>query len=129
VLTREPGAMTGTGHVSIASNMSAMAIASCSLPSTSSSIAARIHATSAPAQNDGPGTCQDDGPKLRRALAGEARERRSQLGDDRCVEGVVDVGPVERHACHDATRAVALDSHVVRHASVVRRCARRCRGS
>ena len=47
-------AMTGTGHVSIASNMSAIAIASCSLPSTSSSIAARIHAMSAPAQNDGP---------------------------------------------------------------------------
>ena len=47
-------AMTGTGQVSIVSNMSAMAIASCSLPSTSSAIAARIQSMSAPAQNDGP---------------------------------------------------------------------------
>ena len=34
--------------------MSAIAIASCSLPSTSSAIAARIQAMSAPAQNEGP---------------------------------------------------------------------------
>ena len=46
--------MTGTGQVSIVSNMSAIAIASCSLPSVSRVIAARIQARSAPAQNDGP---------------------------------------------------------------------------
>ena len=44
-------AITGTGHVSIASNISAIAIASCSLPSTSRDIAARIQSMSAPAQN------------------------------------------------------------------------------
>ena len=47
-------AMTGTGQVSIVSNMSAIAMASCSLPSASSAIAARIQARSAPAQNDWP---------------------------------------------------------------------------
>ena len=46
--------MIGTGQVSMASNMSAMAMASCSLPSTSRAIAARIQVMSAPAQNDGP---------------------------------------------------------------------------
>ena len=46
--------MTGTGQVSMVSNMSAIAIASCSLPSVSRAIAARIQARSAPAQNDGP---------------------------------------------------------------------------
>ncbi len=47
-------AITGTGQVSIASNISAIAIASCSLASTSSSSEACIQVTSAPAQNDGP---------------------------------------------------------------------------
>ncbi len=46
--------MTGTGQVSMVSNMSAMAMASCSLPSVSRAIAARIQPRSAPAQNDGP---------------------------------------------------------------------------
>jgi len=47
-------AITGAGHVSIASNISAMAMASCSFASVSRCSAARIHDTSAPAQNDGP---------------------------------------------------------------------------
>src|SRR4051794_9652737 len=47
-------AIRGTGQVSSASNMSAIAIASCSLPSVSSANAARIQSMSAPAQNDAP---------------------------------------------------------------------------
>ena len=46
--------MIGTGQVSMVSSMSAIAIASCSLPSVSRAIAARIQSRSAPAQNDGP---------------------------------------------------------------------------
>ena len=67
-------AMTGTGQVSMASNMSAIAIASCSLPSTSSAIAARIQSMSAPAQNVWPVAGEHDGAELgRRLLARAAR--------------------------------------------------------
>ena len=63
--------MTGTGQVSIASNISAIAIASCSLASTSRAIAARIQATSAPAQNDGPSPASTTA----RSAAGSSRPR------------------------------------------------------
>ena len=79
------------------SNMSAMAIASCSLPSTSRAMAARIQAMSAPAQNDGPVAGQDDGPEVARAPRGRARRTRAQRGDGRRIEGVVDLGSVEGH--------------------------------
>ena len=98
-------AMTGTGHVSIASNMSAIAIASCSLPSTSSAIAARIQAMSAPAQNDGPSPARTTARSSVGPFAREPRERRPQLGDEGGVERVVDLGPVERHPRDDAARA------------------------
>jgi hypothetical protein len=89
--------------------MSAIAIASCSLPSTSSAIAARIQAMSAPAQNDGPS------PRARRhgaaagSSASESRERRTQLRDERGIEGVVDVGRASVHPGDDAVAAGALD--------------------
>ena len=111
--------MTGTGQVSIASNMSAIAIASCSLPSTSSAIAARIQAMSAPAQNDGPVAGEDDGPELRRRLARERRERRPQLGDERRVERVVDLRPGQRDAGDDAARAGPLEPEELAHPGIV----------
>ena len=64
--------MTGAGQESIASNISAIAIASCSLASRSRAIAARIQAMSAPAQKLRPGAGEDDRPQLDRALAREA---------------------------------------------------------
>jgi hypothetical protein len=62
-------AITGAGQVSMASNISAIAMASCSLPSTSRLIAARIHAMSAPAQNDAPSPARTTA----RRAAGDSR--------------------------------------------------------
>ena len=96
--------MTGTGQVSMVSNMSAIAIASCSLPSVSSAIAARIQARSAPAQNDGPSPARTTARSSRRPLPGEranaVRSSAIRLG----VEGVVDVRPGQRHSGDDACR-------------------------
>ena len=111
--------MTGTGQVSMASNMSAIAIASCSLPSTSSGIAARIQSMSAPAQNDGPSPAEDDGAQLRRALAGEGRECRPQLRDQRRVERVVDLRPGQGHPGDRAAGAGPLETEEIAHRRIV----------
>ena len=99
--------------------MSAIAIASCSLPSTSSAIAARIQATSAPAQNDGPSPARTTARRSRPVLAGEARERRPQFGDERRIEGVVGLGAGERHPGDDAARTRALETDVGTHPGIL----------
>ena len=97
-------AITGTGQVSMVSNISAIAMASCSLPSTSSAIAARIQAMSAPAQNDGPVPPRTTA----RSSVGSSRARRAkvepELRDQRGIEGVVGRRAIERHARDDASR-------------------------
>ena len=50
-------------------------------------------------------TRQHDDPQCRGVLAGQRRERRPQLGDQRGIERVVDVGPSQRHPGHDAAGA------------------------
>ena len=112
-------AMTGTGQVSIVSNMSAIAIASCSLPSTSSAIAARIQSMSAPAQNDGPSPARTTARSSVGVLAGERRERRPQLGDQRRVERVVDVRSGERDPSDHAARSGPLDAECPIHRAIV----------
>ena len=52
---------------------------------------------------------EDDGPQLGRRLAGEAGERRPELGDQRGVERVVDLGAGERDAGDGAGRSGPLD--------------------
>ena len=53
---------------------------------------------------------QDDRPELGRALAGEHREGRPQLGDERRIERVVDLRPGQRHSGDDVTRPGPLDA-------------------
>ena len=91
-------AITGTGQRSMASNISAIAIASCSFCSRVRPRLARIQVTSAPAQNDGPSPARTTARSCSAGSSDSAPELAAQLADQLGVEGVVNLGPVERHA-------------------------------
>ena len=111
--------MTGAGQVSIASNMSAIAIASCSLPSR-----VEGHRGAHPGEV-GAGTerrsvaGEDDRPESGRLLAREHRERRPQLRDQRRVEGVVDLRARQRDPGDGVGRTGALEADAGTHRDIV----------
>ena len=113
--------MTGTGQVSIVSNISAIAIASCSFASrVERRCAARIQAMSAPAQNDGPSPARTTAAqRVRRLVATERRERRAELGDERRIERVVALGPVEGDPRDHAVRSGPFDAQRARSPGIV----------
>ena len=112
-------AMTGAGQASIASNISAIAIASASFASRSRAIEARIQAMSAPAQKLGPAPPMHDRPELDRGLLREPDEGRPELGDEGGVEGVVDGRSIERHPSDDIARTGPFDAQPFAHPPIV----------
>ncbi len=62
---------------------------------------------------------QDDGPECPRRLTREGRERCPQLGDERSVHRVVDVGPGDRDARNHVRRSTSIDAQDRAHSIIV----------
>ena len=103
----------------MSSNVSAIAIASCSLPSTSSDMRRAHPGDVRPGTERRTVAGQHHRAQVRRGLAGQDRERRPQLGDERRIEGVVGFGARERHSSDDATRTGALETDVGTHPGIL----------
>ena len=103
----------------MASNISAIAIASCSLPSTSSSIAARIQPMSAPAQNDGPSPASTTA----RRSAGSSRANAAKVAASSAMSDASNAlwtsGRVSVTRAIGVVRAGPIDAKAIRHGRIV----------